>query len=175
MSTLKVDTIQDTSGNVQPFGITHSSTWRTTSNTSINNSQVILTSNIEECDNSSYTRIGSAFTQSSGVFTFPATGIYMIEAIGMYYVGSGDAPYPGLGIQITTDNGSNYDRVSIGYCAVYGGQSYTSSYCAYQFDVTNTSTHKVRFITDSANSSAVLSGSSNDNHTFFKFTRLGGT
>ena len=55
-------------------GITQSSTFRLTSNTSIDSSQVVLTSNLEESDNASYTRVGSAFTQSSGLFTFPATG-----------------------------------------------------------------------------------------------------
>ena len=161
--------------NLPASGISQSSTWRLISNTTIDSSQVILTSNLEECDNSSYTRIGSAFTESSGVFTFPATGIYLIEATGMFYVGSGSSPYPGMGIQITTDNGSNYDRIAISYSNIYTSQSYGSSYCAYQFDVTNTSTHKVRFITDSANSSAIISGTTNDNHTFFQFTRLGDT
>ena len=161
--------------NLPASGISQSSTWRLTSNTSIDSSQVVLTSNLEECDNSSYTRIGSAFTESSGLFTFPATGIYLIEATGMFYVGSGSSPYPGLGIQITTDNGSNYDRIAISYSNIYTSQSYGGSYCAYQFDVTNTSTHKVRFITDSANTSAIISGTTNDNHTFFQFTRLGDT
>ena len=156
-------------------GITQSSTFRLTSNTSIDSSQVVLTSNLEESDNASYTRVGSAFTQSSGLFTFPATGIYLIEATGMYYVGSGTCPFNGLGIQITTDNGSNYDRVAISYGSSFSNQSYSSSYCAYQFDVTDVSTHKVRFITDSANTSAIMSGTTNDNHTFFQFTRLGDT
>ena len=156
-------------------GITQSSTFRLTSNTSIDSSQIVLTSNLEECDNASYTRVGSAFTQSSGVFTFPATGIYLIEATGMYYVGSGTGPFNGLGIQITTDNGSNYDRVAISYGSSFSNQSYSSSYCAYQFDVTDVSTHKVRFITDAANTSAIISGTTNDNHTFFQFTRLGDT
>ena len=156
-------------------GITQSSTFRLTSNTSIDSSQIVLTSNLEECDNASYTRVGSAFTQSSGLFTFPATGIYLIEATGMFYVGSGTGPYNGLGIQITTDNGSNYDRVAISYGSSFSNQSYSSSYCAYQFDVTDVSTHKVRFITDAANTSAIISGTTNDNHTFFQFTRLGDT
>ena len=43
------------------------------------------------------------------------------------------------------------------------------------FDVTNTSTHKVKFRAASASSNAYLTANTNDNQTHFTFIRLGDT
>ena len=57
-----------------PAGITQASQWRLTS--AATGAQNPISANLEEVDTDSYTRIGSAMTESSGVFTFPVTGIW---------------------------------------------------------------------------------------------------
>ena len=42
-----------------------------------------ITANLEEND-TSYSRVGSAITQSSGIFTFPSTGIYLVTALAWF-------------------------------------------------------------------------------------------
>jgi hypothetical protein len=73
---------------------------------------------------------GSAqMTQSSGVFTFPSTGYYLI-------------------IKTSTDSGSSFSTASQGNTFISYHQSnntHQSLFTQYIFDVTNTSTHKVRF------------------------------
>ena len=97
--------------------------------------------------------IGSAMTQSSGVFTFPSTGIYYISINGGVYRGTGSFNYIGLIIQATTDN-SNYNDQTVTYNALpdQSGNTYSSMSTYFIFDVTNTSTHKVRFQTEASGS-----------------------
>ena len=59
-------------------GITMVDSWRLTSNTNVTaNQDAFLTANLEQDDTSGFANIGSSMTQSSGVFTFPSTGIYL--------------------------------------------------------------------------------------------------
>ncbi len=56
-------------------GITQASQWRLT--TSFTGGASPISSNWEEVDNK-YSRIGDAFSESSGIFTFPETGVYLV-------------------------------------------------------------------------------------------------
>ena len=80
-------------------------------------------------------------------------------------------------VQVTVDNGSNYDEISYGLAS--GGQSsqhdritvVSSSF----FDVQDTSNYKVRFLSESVASSNTTKGSSTENQTWVEFIRLGDT
>ena len=79
MSTLKVNTIQDTSGNTRPSGITMVDNWIVTSAYTTNSAEVMSSNWTRQVDNVASTgTVGSAMTQSSGVFTFPSTGIWLV-------------------------------------------------------------------------------------------------
>jgi hypothetical protein len=55
--------------------------WRLTSDYSLNDSSLqYLSSNLERIDTTGQGTIGSAMTESSGIFTFPSTGIYLVSA-----------------------------------------------------------------------------------------------
>ena len=172
MSTLKVNTIQDTSGNTRPSGITEADQWRVTSN--FNSYDTVITSNWERND-TDFALIGSGMTESSGVFTFPATGIYRIDFVVLAYIQSGQfIRYIANMIETTTDN-SNFNTRGL----VYGSLSNddvandTTSQNII-FDVTNTSTHKVRFKVQSENTVSFV-GETNRNQTCATFIRLGDT
>ena len=58
-------------------GITEADQWRVTTNFNSNSSAYLITSNWERND-THFDKIGTGMTESSGVFTFPSTGIYLI-------------------------------------------------------------------------------------------------
>ena len=170
----------DGSGNlswVNPGGISMAETWRLTSNITNNGSENVITANLAKQSNpSGYGKVGTeTMTESSGVFTFPSTGIYYIIANSMQY-SLGDSTVangPSILINTTTDN-SSYSRASYGAQAVPTTYDYASANCHYIFDVTNVSTHKVRF-SHSGASGSIVAGSANDSQTHFLFMKLGET
>ena len=150
-------------------GITEADQWRLTAGVS---SAGIITSNLERVDTES-TYIGSGMTQSSGVFTFPSTGLYwiIVQARIHMFVDDNQAH---LEIQTTTDN-SNYNvrgRASAGENE--SGETRTSVSNSIFFDVTNTSTHKVKFNAASF-ATTTIDGNTDLNFTCFTFIRLGDT
>ena len=59
-------------------GITMADQWRQLGG-SVSAGDAFITSNWERTDTDSYGTIGSAMSESSGVFTFPSTGIYYLQ------------------------------------------------------------------------------------------------
>ena len=107
-------------------------------------------------------------TVSSGVFTFPSTGIWSIEAV---YNFSGAEGYGRGEIKATTNN-SSYSVVAQSQEET-DNQEYASFNIKAQVDVTDTSNVKVKFT--QGGTASTLSGSSSFWRTGFMFTRLGDT
>ena len=159
---------------VNPGGISFSQQWRLTSNKSTSSSTSDISANLEVVDSDGYGGLGGTMTQSSGIFTFPSTGIYLIMAKGSYSASGGSTSnYNEMDLHTTTDN-SSFNRAAIGWCYIASG-GYGTAACDFMFDVTNTSTHKVKFRAASASSNAYLTANTNDNQTHFTFIRLGDT
>ena len=158
----------------KPTGISFSQQWRLTSNKSTSSTTSDISANLEVVDSDGYGGLGGTMTQSSGIFTFPSTGIYLIMAKGAYSASGGaTSGYNEMDLHTTTD-GSSFNRAAIGWCYIASG-GYGTAACDFMFDVTNTSTHKVKFRAASASSNAYLTANSNDNQTHFTFIRLGDT
>ena len=175
MSTLKVNTIQEADGTAFPFpqGLGVADQWRMTSNFVSNSS--FITSNWERVDTNGFGQLGSGMTESSGVFTFPSTGIYRIDFQCVGYRGTaGSIRFVNFYISSTTDN-SSYGESSY---AVQNIHSATDCYCSasmsHQFDVTDVSTHKIKFRVEAAND-IVWVGSTNLTQTGATFTKIGDT
>ena len=154
-------------------GITMAQTWRLTSSFSIPNSNTFITSNFEVADTYSYGGLGASMTESSGVFTFPSTGIYQIIFSGQHTTSS-QIDWSQTEIYNTTNN-SSYNVIGFGYANLTGSNAYQSSYAQFMFDVTDTSTHKIKFGARGSNGNSSLVGHSNENTTTFTFIRLGDT
>ena len=156
-------------------GLSDSSQWRVTTDFAAASDPTIITSNLEEVYTDGYGRLGSAMTESSGVFSFPSTGIWLIEAAGAWE-NNGESKYNVITIDTTVDDGtwtvassaSNFLRPSSGY-----GECWALA--IFQFDVTDVSTHKVRFKVDCGDNATTCMGNSNINETCFTFTKLGDT
>ena len=160
-------------------GITMADQWRITSSSTLPGSVSILNSNWGRVASpSGYGNLGSAMSESSGAFTFPATGIYFIEFTILLSATSSQR-YLGNRIQTTTDNFSSASTVAetLGHMALNNSfGAYHTSSASLIFDVTNTSTHKIRFcgVAFTPSNTSVI-GNANQNSTFATFIRLGDT
>ena len=135
-----------------------------------------IASNYEEVD-TFYSRIGSAVTESSGVFTMPSTGVYMIVAhTSVQY--NGELNYHELILQGSSDGfSSDTSTIASKYCASadHGTTSYYGASTHAIYDVTNTSNNKVRLRVNSAQGGATTKGSSSNSQTSLTFIKLGET
>tara|TARA_R100001509_G_C4800089_1_gene192792 strand:+ start:4 stop:549 length:546 start_codon:yes stop_codon:yes gene_type:complete len=143
----------------------------TASDTNANN----ITANLERVDTSGQGTLGTGMTESSGKFTFPSTGIYLVRAFGQFEL-NGDSRYNVIGIRLTTNN-SDYSGVAQGNVFIQQTRSAgTSSEGVAEtiVDVTNTTNVNIYFYTQIDNG-ATVKGSSTTNSTAFTFIRLGDT
>ena len=158
-------------------GITQADLWRLNTTFSIpsTNTNTDLTANWERADDATQSGyIGSGMSQSSGIFTFPETGIYQIRFNAFFSAAS--AHYVSVRIFGTPDN-SAYDQLATAEqgLADVGGTDYTNLNVGCHFDCTNTSTHKVKFTVYTTASSTSVYAESTSNATYVTFLRLGDT
>ena len=155
-------------------GITAASQWRLT--TTFTGDATPIASNLEEADTDGYGTLGSSMTQSSGIFTFPSTGYWLIEFRAEFYY-NGDSRYTQIYIQTTTDN-SSYDTAALSTDSITQAETNETSahtLASFLFDVTSTSTHKVRFSLAQSDDSGTVNGNTSQNTTSMTFIRLGDT
>ena len=167
----------DGSGNLswvsQPTGgITQADEWRVT--TYFSQQSGTITNNWERND-TDFGLIGTGMTESSGVFTFPATGIYRVEFNLAGYKSNEQVRYGQGDIEVSTDSGSSFTDRARAYSSVSNDDTaYMSITCSCIVDVTNVSTFRVRFGLG-AEASVTWEGSSTMNRTFASFIKLGDT
>ena len=156
-------------------GVTMVDQWRITSSATGN--QAPIQNNLERVDTAGYGVLGNGMSVSSGIWTFPATGIYRIDFQLHGSINSSNIAYLTHVIYTTTNN-SSYSTASHASPSAAGISAtiqYINGYCSYIFDVVDTSTHKVKFHIDMSNTAATTTGSSSITYTGFWFTRLGDT
>ena len=157
-------------------GLSDVDMWRTSADL-ISSSLNPITSNIERVDNTEgwWDKIGTGMTQSSGIFTFPSTGIWLVRFLASIYstgAGGNDTDVTAR-IDVTPDGGSNYYQASSSAGRVDG--TYDTVLTESLIDCNNTSNVKVRFDFDNINTGTYLRGNTNVTHTSFMFIKLGDT
>ena len=169
----------DGSGNLswvsQPTaGISQFDQWRFTGSPSGNQDPL---SGSWERNDSSYDKVGTGMTESSGVFTFPTTGIYLIFYKVNFLSAGYSSAYLTADLNISTDSGSNWTSIGESTDALGGVNAnfYGTAAGDTSFDVTNVSTHKVRLKALVANSNVSVRGSSSSQQTGLTFIRIGDT
>jgi|TARA_A100001391_G_scaffold111642_1_gene74928 hypothetical protein len=158
-------------------GITMADTWRVNTSFVLNVSPTDLTTNWERADTDSPGYIGTGMSESSGIFTFPQTGIYHIfNQASFYQSGSDTHDWVFMRCMATTDN-SSYSEASIGLGHIQNSADEISVCASFIFDVTDTTTHKIKFHVNkqSTNDSVNVGCDSNENRTYATFIRLGDT
>ena len=125
--------------------------------------------------------IGSAMTvdNSTGIFSFPSTGIYRVLFHLGLYNNSGSAGRYAFGrIKATTNNSAYATRSQAGSNSIGdSGYVYQTIRAEYIMDVTNTSTHKIYFTANHDQAATINGDASADSnlHTYVMFMRLGDT
>ncbi len=157
-------------------GITMADQWRITASATDSGADV-LDANWERADSYGLGQIGSAMSVSGAVFTFPSTGYYSVTFQAKMYVDNSSSRYNHVYILATTDN-SSYNTAAEGSIwfsnATDSASKYGSASTNIIFDVTNTSTHKLKFQRNTE-ATTVTEGDTNRNLTFATFIRLGDT
>jgi hypothetical protein len=150
-------------------GLTEADCWRLTAYNPTNGD---ITSNLERDDNSGFGYVGTGMTQSSGIFTFPSTGIYLVTAHWTFTVTGENQT---IGAINTTINNSSYTLRAEAFASSTGSDHYKGSTSSILFDVTSTANCKVKFELKSLNAGCGAIGGSTLNYTHFIFIKLAET
>ena len=159
-------------------GITNAQQFRLAANQTGSGSNGTVLTNWEEVD-TDYQAIGSNWSQSSGVFSCSATGIYLcFWGLVVYNTNTGDAYDPN--IRISTDSGSSYTTRSRAWAQITSSGGIARAHVQNQlmFDVANTGTFRLQFRQSQGNDIATgtnIAGSSTETLTNMMFIRLGDT
>ena len=158
-------------------GITNAQQFRLAANQSGSGSAGTVLTNWQNTM-TTYEAIGSNWSQSSGIFSCSATGIYLcMWTLVISDTSSGDAFDPN--IQISTNSGGAYTIRSRSWAHVQNTSTPRDSPSAqFMFDVSDTSTFRLRFRQSATNDLATqttIAGSTSENLTNIMFIRLGDT
>ena len=126
----------------------------------------------EVADDAMAGRIGTGITQSSGIFSFGSTGIYLIEFQGTCYDSGSDDLQVNLEIYASSNSGGAYDRLAQAMTNLHNASQNTFSINA-MVDITDTSTNRVKFVVSGNNGE--VNASTDQNYSFVSFLRLGDT
>jgi len=133
---------------------------------------VIGAANFEEADQAGYTALPTSggITQSSGVFTFPSTGRYLVLAS----VRSSQAvtTYSYTNIQYSSNSGGAWTTQSQGVMMYHVIATYADNQCHAVVDINDISTDRVRVTFDSANTTITVYGDSAFNETYITLIKL---
>ena len=149
--------------------------WRVTSNAGVSNATATDVINWERVDTSGMGTLNGGMTESSGVFTFPSTGIYKVEFVPYFNDTEANNAIRGM-IKMTTNN-SSYSSIAQNQQGVPDVDTYNygSVYVCALVDITNTSQCKVKFTVYSGGGNFDYNGDTTTNETSATFTRVGGT
>ena len=116
---------------------------------------------------------GMSLDTSTGYYTFPSTGKWLIIVnchVNLY--GDDNA---GIITKVTSDNGSNWYTHSLAYTGQDGGTTPHSATSFGFLDITDVSNQKIRFDQDSLGTNSYIIGNSSYIRTSFTFVRIGDT
>jgi hypothetical protein len=146
-------------------------TWLLT--TSFSGITADITANLARSTIDGYEKIGSGMSQSSGVFTFPSTGKWIITAKSDLTLAP-DSSDRAAGVDIhRTLNNLDYSGVAIGRASIIKDASSAAGmgYTEYKFNVTDITNQKIKFVHVAQNSNTTAQGSTTIYRTFFTFQK----
>ena len=155
------------SGSVK--GITMADQWRIPTTYTVNGDSTITSLERNDTD---FELIGTGMTESSGTFTFPSTGKYLIMA--SFNANSTNVQYIGIVIKLSTDSGSSFNTRAQNFDSAASTNYFVSVNTQVIVDITNTSTHQIRFHT-AVPSTITVEGTTSQQRSGFTFIRLGDT
>ena len=152
-------------------GITDFDEWRIHTGFNFSGGSLV-DANWERNDNK-FEKKGTGFSApSSGVWTFPSTGKWLIRWQANFEAGS--VNYAGVYIDATSDN-SSYSGIASQYSSIRNtANSFAGTACSAIMDVTSVSTHKIKLYVNSSHT-IYCQYDSNAQRTGVQFIKLGAT
>ena len=171
----------DGSGNLSwvSAGINEVDQWRVHTDFAGWVSAAIVSSNWERCDNApTLSKIGTGMSESSGIFTFPSTGIWQIYTDWSFNTHD-EVRYNGVNIYATTNN-SAYSQVTANYgSSVHdsgNGLVYGHVHSIAIVDITDVSNQKVAmYLNSEAGNNTNWIGNTGKNENVTTFVKLAET
>ena len=119
-------------------------------------------------------KIGTGMSNSSGIFTFPSTGIYRVRfSQSSYNIGAAEVRYVGAFVNWSTNSGGSYTILREQYGHINNDNACTTTVVTSNYlDVADISTTRIKFSV-AAEVNSTLNGGSYG--TFVEFIRLGDT
>jgi len=151
-------------------GVTEADMWRITS--ALSASSAVITANWEQADAYGWTTLGTGMSESSGIFTFPSTGYWLVSFNGDYE--GANIQYAGIMIMVTTNN-SSYNQYSKKYTSLTDASDNIFIHNEAIIDVTDTTNVKVKFEQQVASAAGSWAGDTNVQRTGVTFIRLADT
>ena len=154
-------------------GITDYDTWYLT--TDLSGGASPISSNLASFSSAGTGHIGSAMTVSSGIWTFPSTGYWIIIGHVYAYL-DGNSRYITIGIHADAGAGYGEKAAASSHIDDISGTAarYASASARWLFDVTNTSIHKCKFNVTAENGSTTFVGATTALN-YYEFIRIGDT
>ncbi len=134
-----------------------------------------FTSNLVRSNDTLAGQLGTGMSQSSGIFTFPSTGIYKITANMQFLRNNSKIGYGGVYIMSTSDNFSSEDALGDNFGHLIDEAStYTNVVTHAVYDVTDLTNNKVKFKYQFSHGFTIAADTA-ANYTYFMFEKLGET
>jgi len=123
----------------------------------------------ERVDDATFSKVGTGMTESSGIFTFPRTGLWVVRPELTIYIDGSDGT-AGVICYVSSNSGSSYDGVGTVY---EGADSATNQMGAIScvINVTNASTFRFKLTSSSLATNSNINADTNTTHTAILFER----
>ena len=136
-----------------------------------------ITTNWARNNFTGFSKIGTGLTESSGIFTFPKTGVYeIISAFIFEELTGGTDVHVGVFTNVSVDNGSTFNAVNVMEGKHQDNQFQsmsTSSYILNVNSISGGSTVQFKFVVNSLTSGNVINGNTSFMESNFTIKRLG--
>ena len=153
--------------------ITEYDNWRITSN--FQGDAQPLSSNWSRATGA-FEKIGTGLSQSSGIFSFPSVGKYLVMIGWRGFTTAPDSRYIEYEIAVTENNSSYTVRASTSsYLKIVSANTYTQCTNQCLIDVTDVSNVKFRVQLSVENNNVYTEGDVNQNRTYMTCMRVGDT
>ena len=117
----------------------------------------------------------TGMSHSSGVFTFPKTGIYRVQFTCTFY-NADNVRYAGIIMELSSNSGGSFGDLAKNYASIYenDANAYSTGTTTMYVDVQNASTYRIRFKCNSQ-SDITLYGANDETRTTVLFERIAST
>lgn len=177
MSILKVQQVQhtngtsaltiDSGGRVDMSNTVMYDTYRLTADHTTN---AAVMDTWENPDDSLCVTVGDSMSVSSGIFTFPRTGVYKVSFFASIDNAAADS-LTAVELQGTTDN-SSYDTLAYVREGGSSDEDFGTAYGEAVVNISDTTNRKVRLYASSISSGSLINGNTDRNETYICFQYL---